>query len=178
MDYFLRKLTAANQRRQLLLKSPANTARIKLILELYPDAKFIHIYRNPYDVFQSHLHMFKKLMPMLSLQHISDESLDEIVFATYIMIHEKFFSEKTLIPKGHLTEISYEDFIADPLKGLEEIYSDISLPGFQSAKTAFEEELKSYNDYTPNKFTMEPALAAKIKHRFHFAFEKFGYKSD
>src|SRR5437868_13825696 len=74
-DHFLRKLTLVNGGKKLLLKSPANTARVKEILSLYPDAKFIHIYRNPFDVFQSHLHLFKKLIPMLSFQQISDKEL-------------------------------------------------------------------------------------------------------
>ncbi|MCX6274849.1 MAG: sulfotransferase, partial [Bacteroidetes bacterium] len=108
-DHFLRKLTFANGDKKLLLKSPANTARVKEILSLYPAAKFIHIYRNPYDVFQSHLHLFKKLLPMLSFQEISDAELEEIVFSTYILIYEKYFGEKNLIPKGNLVEIRYED---------------------------------------------------------------------
>jgi len=177
-DYFLHKLALANGNKKLLLKSPANTARIKQILSLYPDAKFIHIYRNPFDVFQSHLHLFKKLLPMLSFQEISDAELEEIVFTTYILIHEKYFSEINLIPGGNLVEVRYEDFVADPLNRFEKIYKSLSLDGFENAKPFFEEELKSYANYSKNKFTLNDELADKIAERFRFVFEKFGYDSN
>ncbi len=176
-DYFLHKLSVVNGDKHLLLKSPANTARVNEILSLYPDAKFIHIYRNPFDVFQSHLHLFKKLLPMLSFQHISDEELEEIVFSTYISIHEKYFSEKDLIPKNNLVEVKYEDFVGNPIRELEHIYKNLSLPGFEKAKPLIEEDLKSYKDYSRNKFSMEDDLAEKIAARFRFAFMKFGYET-
>ncbi|NOY59132.1 MAG: sulfotransferase, partial [Calditrichaeota bacterium] len=47
---FVRKLTLKNKK-QLILKSPPHTCRISLLLDMYPDAKFIHLYRNPFDVF-------------------------------------------------------------------------------------------------------------------------------
>ena len=96
-DYFVRKLSFANNGKQLLLKSPANTARIKQILDLYPDAKFIHIYRNPYSVYQSYFHLFNKLLPMLSFQQISDEAIEEMIFVSYQELFEKYFNEKELI---------------------------------------------------------------------------------
>ena len=53
---FVKKLTL-KQDRPLLLKSPPHTCRIKLLLELFPDARFLHIHRDPYTVFQSTKHM-------------------------------------------------------------------------------------------------------------------------
>src|SRR5262249_7885322 len=47
---FLKKITLKNHK-TLLLKSPSHTFRIPLLLELFPDAKFVNIVRNPYDVF-------------------------------------------------------------------------------------------------------------------------------
>ena len=49
---FLKKLTW-KYHRPLILKSPGHTCRVKLLLELFPDAKFVHIRRNPFRVFQS-----------------------------------------------------------------------------------------------------------------------------
>lgn len=178
LDHFLRKLKLVNSEKILLMKSPANTARVKEILSVYPDAKFIHIYRNPYDVFQSHLHLFKKLLPMLSFQEICDEELEEIVFSTYIMIYENYFKEKNLIPNENLVEIRYEDFVADPFHQIENIYKALSFPEFENAKPHFTEELESYKHYSKNKFTMDEALASKIASRLKFAFDQFGYSID
>ncbi|MCX6575058.1 MAG: sulfotransferase, partial [Candidatus Aminicenantes bacterium] len=50
---YLRKLTFRFGRR-LALKSSPNTARIQTLLELFPDARFVHISRHPYSLFQSY----------------------------------------------------------------------------------------------------------------------------
>ena len=51
--FLLRKISLANHGKQLVLKSPPNTARINLLLSLFPKAKFIFIHRNPYEVYAS-----------------------------------------------------------------------------------------------------------------------------
>ena len=52
--YFLKKITYRHNGKRMILKNPVNTAKIKLLLDMFPDAKFIHLYRNPYEVYLSH----------------------------------------------------------------------------------------------------------------------------
>jgi len=47
----LKKAAYSHRGKRLIVKNPANSARIKILLELFPHARFIHIYRNPYIVF-------------------------------------------------------------------------------------------------------------------------------
>ena len=55
---FMRKVTLACSRRRgarrtaqpLLIKSPVHTARIAMLLELFPDARFVFIHRDPLEV--------------------------------------------------------------------------------------------------------------------------------
>ena len=49
--YFLKKITYKNFGKRILSKSLVNSGRINLLLEMFPDAKFIFIYRNPYKLF-------------------------------------------------------------------------------------------------------------------------------
>lgn len=53
LQRYRQKSTKRKQPRRLLLKSPCHMGRIRLFLRLYPEAKFIFIHRNPYDVFMS-----------------------------------------------------------------------------------------------------------------------------
>ena len=38
---------------QFLSKNPPHTGRVKTLLEMFPNAKFIYLKRNPYTVFES-----------------------------------------------------------------------------------------------------------------------------
>lgn len=174
-DYLLRKLLFANQGKTLLLKSPANTARVKQILELYPDAKFIHIHRNPYEVYSSTLHLLKKILPLLSFQKVKMNTLEESTFECYEALYKKYFNEKTLIPKGNLVEIDYAVFIKNPLLSLQKIYDHLNLKDFNTAVKSIEEELNEYKNYETNRFVLDEKTRLKIATRWKFAFDELGY---
>jgi len=57
----LRKAALLMGRERSLLKSPATMGNLNVVLELFPNAKFIHIKRNPHQVLPSqiHLHRFR-----------------------------------------------------------------------------------------------------------------------
>src|SRR5581483_11562630 len=82
VELFLRKL-AFKYRKPLVLKSPGHTCRVKLLLELFPEARFVHIYRNPYTVFQSACHTFRAISPWWSLQRPDFSHLEERVLRQY-----------------------------------------------------------------------------------------------
>ncbi|HEY7155130.1 MAG TPA: sulfotransferase, partial [Gemmataceae bacterium] len=63
--------------RPLVLKSPGHTCRIRLLLELFPQAKFVHIHRNPYDVFRSTRHLIRTVPPWWALQRPDYSDLEE-----------------------------------------------------------------------------------------------------
>ena len=61
--------------RQLVLKSPCHTGRVRLLLKLFPNAKFVFIHRNPYEVFLSGAHMASTTYGWMFLQKPRDEDL-------------------------------------------------------------------------------------------------------
>ena len=48
--YMLRKLSIRAAGKRLMLKSPSHTARVELLLRLFPDAQFVYIHRHPETV--------------------------------------------------------------------------------------------------------------------------------
>ncbi|MGC9308500.1 MAG: sulfotransferase family protein, partial [Thermoplasmatota archaeon] len=75
--YFLQKVALAGGGRRLVVKNPANTARVKLLLEMYPEAKFVHIYRNPYHVYLSMKRNIETEMTLYCVQSPPDWSTVE-----------------------------------------------------------------------------------------------------
>ena len=58
ITFFLKALTY-KYGKPLLLKSPPHTGRIKLLRECFPECKFIHISRNPYELVPSTLRLWQ-----------------------------------------------------------------------------------------------------------------------
>src|SRR5215472_10088018 len=91
--------------RPLVLKSPGHTCRIKVLLDLFPQAKFVHIHRNPYDVFRSTQHMVRTVTPWWTLQRPDYSDLEGRTLRQYREVYDVFFEERGLIPKGHFHEV-------------------------------------------------------------------------
>ena len=173
--YLLKKITYKYNKKRILLKSLVNTAKIKYLLEIFPDAKFIHLYRNPYKVYLSTWRLYKKILPIFSFQHISKQELEYSIINIYKNLYKKYFIEKDLIPKGNLIEISYENFVKNPLRTLKNIYSDLKIDGFNNAKPAFEKYIKKHENYEPANYSFNEKIKEKIYREWGFAFKEFGY---
>ena len=57
-----------------MLKSPTHTARVRTILEVFPDAKFIHIVRDPLVLFPSTVRLWKSLSEVQGFQIPRDDA--------------------------------------------------------------------------------------------------------
>lgn len=174
--HLLKKITYKHDGKRILLKSPVNTGRIKLLLEIFPEAKFIHIYRNPYKVYLSTWRLYEKILPIFSFQHVEKEEIDRFIIEFYKAVYKKYFEEKNLIPEGNLVEISYEEFVKNPLDRLKEIYKKLDLSGFEEAKPFFKKYIEKHKNYKPHSYVITNKIREKIYKEWKFAFDELGYK--
>jgi hypothetical protein len=172
---FLRKLTL-KYGRPLVLKSPGHTARIRLLLELFPRAKFVHIRRHPCAVFRSWQHLLRRAEWWWALQRHDFSDLDERILRQYRELYNAYFEQRSAIPAGHLCEVGYEDLERDPIGQLQRIYDELSLPDFSAAEPAVKAYVESLHGYQKNRFTpLEPALRKRIVHEWRRCFEEWEY---
>jgi hypothetical protein len=170
---FLRKLTLKYQR-PLVLKSPPHTSRIQVLLELFPDARFVHIHRDPYAVFQSGRHTFQKVLEWWGLQRRDVD--EEWILSDYEEIYDRFFEQRRLIPPGNYCEVAYADLDRDPLGELAQVYESLRLPDFAHAEPALRSYVQSLSGYTKNRFPeLPPETRERIASRWRRCFEEWGY---
>jgi len=163
----LKYISFKNKGKQLVLKSPPNTERISILLEMFPQAKFIYLHRNPYHLFYSMRNMWKRaILKFYSLQHITETELDEIVFSHFAYLIDHYEKEKYLIPVANLIEVSYEELKQDPFKTLEKIYASLSLPGFESAADLMLRELEAESGYTNFEYHFSDDTFKRIEARW------------
>lgn len=171
----LQKAGARMAGRRLVLKNPTNTGRLPILLELFPDAKFIFLYRDPYATFQSSLHFHQKILEVAQLQELSDEELEDNILGFYRLLLQKYLADKSLIPPGNLVEVRYEDLEAQPLATVQRTYETLGLPYTSAAQTAFRAHLESQKNYTKNTFVLSDKVVQKVNRHWRFAFETWGY---
>lgn len=177
----VKKLTYYTKGKQLILKSPDNTCRINMLLEMYPDAKFIHIYRNPYKVFPSTVGMFKTLFPIFSFEELdesTDRQAEDVILEIYEKLYEEYIEAKEHIPPENLIEIRYEDFVQQPKMYVQQIYSQLNIEGFEENKAAMFDYIDSQKTYKTNKHRLDQRNIRRINRRMKFFFKQYGYSME
>ena len=155
-------------------KNPSNTARIKLLLELYPDARFIYIYRNPYEVIQSSIIFFKSVVMGMRVQNLDEEHLKSFLLDLYKKLILTYQEDRQIIPSGQLFEIKYENLMEDPEPQLKELALNLNLglaPEFNNAKTY----LMEAQGYTSRDYHFPPEYLQWINENISDLIELQGY---
>jgi omega-hydroxy-beta-dihydromenaquinone-9 sulfotransferase len=174
---FIKKLQWHYQR-PLLLKSPQHTARIRLLLDLFPEAKFVHIHRDPFRVFQSSRQTFQIMFTWHGLQRPELESLDDWIIEQYREMYEAFFEQQPLIPSGRFHEVSFEELERDPVEQVRELYRALDLPDFRALEPKLRSYVGSLAGYRKNQFSdLSLELKQRLRHEWVVSFEKWGYPS-
>ena len=172
---FLKALTLKTGR-PLILKSPPHTARVRLILKVFPDARFVHIRRDPYTVFLSTIGLLKAVRPVFRLQDGPRAVETDAVLRVYREMYDAYFDDRPLIPTGQLVEIAYEDLERDPVGQVQEIYQALGLGEFKTFRPTLEAYLASIANYRKAR---HPALDDATRHQVATAsarcFEEWGY---
>lgn len=169
----LKKATFIWGGKRLVVKNPANTARIPMLLSMFPDAKFIHIYRSPYDTYCSTKNFYKKLLPLYQLQDVSEQEIQENIFIFYRELMDRYFDTVNMIPPENFIEIKYEDFEQNELEELRRIYTYLNIPGFEEAKENFKKYIDSNSNYKKNEYVLDEDTKQEIEMHWGLAVDKW-----
>lgn len=158
-------------------KDPRNTYTLPIWLDLFPEAKVIHIYRHPMDIVNSLMTRRKNGLKRLSEKHKSWRSI------YWYYLSEKFIPSKRVFvdlrgaapdeglkmweeymaeARSHVNnlgnraiEIKYEDFLDEPAKVLAELSE---FTGLKERPGQIEELTKNVNKSRAYAFKKDPSL--------------------
>ena len=173
---FAKKLTLRHGRR-LILKSPPHTARIRLLLDLFPDARFVHIHRHPFEVYASTGHMTRAIQPAIQLHGCRPLDSPERILRIYAEMYSAYFDQRDLIPKDRLCDLSFNDLQRDPISSVEAIYKSLGLTGFDQVQPRLQSYLSSIAGYRKNRYEELPEpLRQRIADEWARSFAEWGYE--
>jgi LPS sulfotransferase NodH len=173
--WFLQKLTWRYQR-PLLLKSPAHTGRIRLLLEMFPDARFVHIHRDPFTVFRSTQKLYQTAVPRSHLQRPDAEQITENILRRYITLYDAYFAARPLIPPGQFCEIAFEALEQDMTGQVRKLYEALNLGGFAAVEPRLNTYAQSLAGYKKNQHQpLATPLRHKVAQAWQRSFEEWHY---
>ncbi|RME68793.1 MAG: sulfotransferase, partial [Alphaproteobacteria bacterium] len=176
LRYYYDKLRLAQPGRRLLIKNPVYTARAGLLKAMWPDAKFIHIHRNPYIVFASMRNFYRKLLAQFALQPYDGIDVDALIFSAYARMMAQLDADRASLGDSQFVELGFDAFQADPLGQLEQIYRRLDLPGFAAARPAFAAYLETVKDYRKNRYGFDPDLIGAVRAHWAPYIDRWGYR--
>jgi omega-hydroxy-beta-dihydromenaquinone-9 sulfotransferase len=173
---FVKRVALTNNRR-IVLKSPTHTARVRTILEVFPDAKFIHIVRDPLVLFPSTVRLWKTLNLVQGFQIPRDDAewIEGHVLDQFVRMYESFEQDRELVPAGRLVDVRYEELVADPIEQMRSVYQRLDLGNFADVEPALLRYKMKTRGYRPNKYVLPPDVADRVRGRWAPYFQRYGY---
>jgi hypothetical protein len=159
--FFLQLLTV-QQGKTIVLKSPPHGFKLPLLLSLFPEARYVVIERNPYEVFASNLKLWRTLLDLYALESLSPEEIEQFVLASYRM-HEEAITEGMSIAADRIVRVRYEDLATDPVGQMESLYGKLKLGNFDAVRGRMQDYLTGTASHTRNRFTLSPTQKARVE---------------
>ena len=178
LEWFLKRVTLRSPKR-IILKSPPHTGRIKTLLELFPDARFVHIVRDPYAAVRLDGQAVEDALQVSRrLQEPTHEGLEEYVFSCFEQMYEAFERDRALIDPARFFEVRYEDLVRDPIEQMRALYEHLGLGEFETAAAQAAGLLQGRRGLSHRHATRFPTRCAKqIDRRWGPYMRTYGYCS-
>jgi hypothetical protein len=143
---------------------------------MFPDARFVHIHRNPFTVFQSTQRLYKTAVPRSYLQQPNQEQMNKSILHRYTTLYDAYCASRHLIPSGQFCEISFEQLEQDKVGQIHKIYKTLNLEGFAAFKPKLAAHVKSLDGYKKNQYPpLATPLHEEVARAWRKSIEEWGY---
>lgn len=166
---FFQVLELDGKPQRWLLKDPSHIGHLPEILHTYPNAKFIHIHRDPIESVGSFCSLTKNIRSAFS-KKVNTEDIGATVIDFWMHNLNKGIEYRKNISSQNIVDISYQEFIKSPLDHIKKSYVHL---GFDMT-TKTENDIQQYisqdrkksmssHNYSLNEFGL---TEKKVKDQF------------
>ncbi len=170
---------------QVIAQMHFSTYRIKTLMEVFPDAKFIYLVRSPLEAIPSHLSLvWNSLDLQWGCDRIPPELLERFVERRYRYNVELYRYFHRLMTNGELPEdrvmvLKYDDLVADPKTACERVITFTGVEADERLRQGLIERSRQQRAYV-RAHRVAPIESfglteERIVHDLHFVFDEFGF---
>lgn len=163
---FLKSIQLRAVGKRMVIKSPLHTARVELLLAIFPKARFVHVVRDPHAVYPSTMRLWERLSEDEGLQVPTGEGLDEFVLDSYERMYRSFGRCRDRIRAERLCQVGYEELIGDPVGTLRSIYDHLDLGDFEAIQDCVESFTAEQSSFQTNRYAPSQQDNEKITQRW------------
>jgi len=161
--------------KQIVSKNPFNSLRIPLLAELFPEARFIHIVRHPYNIVPSTIHLWKVVQKqnILNKNSYTPDAKEISVILNNMMTTIQCDCKK--LSANRTAEIRYEDLEKDPKGSLRDLYAHFDLPFTANFENRLDQFISQTSGYKKNTYSITEDEKNVIKDIMFSHIERYQY---
>jgi omega-hydroxy-beta-dihydromenaquinone-9 sulfotransferase len=165
-----------NDPRRLILKSPTHTARISILLKLFPCAKFIFISRDPLRLIPSTIKLWKFFDFFHGLNSSASTNYLDYTLNSFKALEEAYLRDRPLLNKHNLIELRFEDLIVDPASSLQSIASSLYLVNLHMNEACLASVISKISSNIPEHYELTTGEEYCIREATHNYRKRYKYK--
>ncbi len=176
LTFFLKSLMLKKQKR-LILKSPTHTGRIGWLAKQYPGSRFVHISRNPIEVFLSTKRLWRRLDEVQGFQlpKYSDQQLETLVFDCYKRMYNGYFLSRKHLRPNQLIEIQFEQLTQRPAEIIQQVYAQLELGDSTLIQQEVAQSMQQRKNFEKADYEVGQEVTEKIMPSWRQYAQAFGY---
>ena len=173
LNYF-KKLRFGNDR-TIVSKNPFNSFRIRILCEMFPGARFIHIVRNPLDVVPSTVHMWEIVQKQNCLTGFASRPRIGEVTAVLADLLATIERDQHYIKPGNFATVKFEDLEADPETVMDSLYNQFNLRVPTDFNARINDFVTANEGFRKNIFELPEQDKVYIRSKLEVFMEKYHY---
>ena len=178
LERFLKAVTYVRPGR-MVLKSPTHTGRVGVLADHFTGAKFVHITRDPRELFPSTVRLWESLGEVQGLQKPPKTPDREYVVHCLQRMYASFHAARPTVPEGSLLDIRYEDLVEDPVETLRTVYQELDLGEFEPLETPLRQWVNEHHrGYKANQHQLSDEDYQWIRREWSDYFVRYGYDQE
>ncbi len=176
LSYFFKALTLKSGK-QLILKSPPHTGRIRQLAKWFPGAKFIHMSRHPHKMVPSTIRLWQLMEQTQGYQSAKNDfdSWKEYVFSCKDLMYDAYFDFKNELPDNQLVEVKFEQLIENPEAEIRRVHQQLELDGIEQLVPQVKAYFEKNREHKTHRNPIDETLKAEINSHWIGYLEEFGY---
>jgi hypothetical protein len=141
-----------NKPGRLLLKSPNHSFRIQALMNVFPNASYVWLVRDPVEAWHSNYKMWRSMCRTYGLWHCDEAVLDAFLRDAFHYAGECLSTVAARLPTDRLAVLDFAHLAADPVESVQTLNNRLGLADWSEIAKLVAGQAKQSEGYRPETY--------------------------